>query len=112
MNLGKEGLVGGRVKCTLLNDKFQKLPDDASDLQFQRYTQSYLLQLIGDVLFTDHSGGQVHCMYILLIKDIDSGGKLSWVSVVLAFLYRELCKSFKNDKEENVGCIILLQLWA
>ncbi|KAK1360766.1 serine/threonine-protein phosphatase 7 long form-like [Heracleum sosnowskyi] len=40
---GKEGLVGGRVKCTWLNKIFPSLLDDASDLQLQRYTQSYLL---------------------------------------------------------------------
>ncbi|KAK1360515.1 hypothetical protein POM88_044989 [Heracleum sosnowskyi] len=60
---GKEGLVGGRVKCTWLNKIFPSLPDNASDLKLQRYTQSYLLQLIGGVLFTDHSDGQVHGMY-------------------------------------------------
>ncbi|KAK1400780.1 serine/threonine-protein phosphatase 7 long form-like [Heracleum sosnowskyi] len=109
---GKEGMVGGRVKCTCLNKIFPSLPDDSSDLQLQRYTQSYLLQLIGGVLFTDHSGDQVHCMYIPLIKDFQSCAKLSWGSAVLAFLYRELCKPCRKDIEENVGCIILLQLWA
>lgn len=109
---GKEGLVGGRVKCTWLNKQFPSLADDASDSQLQRYTQAYLRQLIGGVLFADHSGGHVHCMYIPLIKDLDSCAKLSWGSAVLAFLYRELCKSCKKDKEENVRCIILLQLWA
>ncbi|KAK1360514.1 hypothetical protein POM88_044988 [Heracleum sosnowskyi] len=51
-------------------------------------------------------------MYIPLIKDFQSCAKLSWGSVVLAFLYRELYKSCRKDKEENDGCIILLQLWA
>lgn len=106
------GLVGGRLKFSWLNSVFHSLPSDASDLQLRRYTQSYLLQLIGGVLFTDHSGGQVHCMYIPLIEDLDRCGKLSWGSAVLAYLYRELCKSCKKDREETAGCILLLQLWA
>ncbi|KAK1387945.1 hypothetical protein POM88_016123 [Heracleum sosnowskyi] len=105
-------LVRGRLKFSSLNSVFPSLPDDASDLQLRRYTQSYILQLIGGVLFTDHSGGQVHCMYIPLIKDLDSCAKLSWGFAVLAFLYRELCKSYRKDKDENAGCLILLQLWA
>ncbi|XP_074326285.1 serine/threonine-protein phosphatase 7 long form homolog [Apium graveolens] len=112
--VGKSGgpLVGGRLKFSWLNLIFPSLPDDASDLQLRRYTQSYILQLIGGVLFTDHSGGQVHCMYIPLIADLDSCAKLSWGSAVLAFLYRDLCKSCRKEKDENAGCLILLQLWA
>lgn len=111
---GKVGgaLVGGRLKFSWLNSVFPTLPEDASDLQLRRYTQSYILQLIGGVLFTNHSGGQVHCMYIPLIANLESCAKLSWGSVVLAFLYRELCKSCRKDKDENAGCLILLQLWA
>ncbi|KAL8100342.1 serine/threonine-protein phosphatase 7 long form homolog isoform X2 [Apium graveolens] len=106
------GLVGGRLKFSWLNSVFHSLPDDASDGQLRQYTQSYLLQLIGGILFTDHSGGQVHCMYIHLIEDLERCGTLSWGSAVLAYLYRELCKSCKKDREETAGCILLLQLWA
>ncbi|XP_074374248.1 serine/threonine-protein phosphatase 7 long form homolog [Apium graveolens] len=111
---GKVGraLVGGRLKFNWLNIVFPSLPNDASNLQLRRYTQSYILQLIGGVLFTNHSGDQVHCIYIPLISDLESCAKLSWGSAVLAFLYRELCKSYKKDKDENVRCLILLQLWA
>lgn len=106
------GLVGGRLKFSWLNSVFRSLPNDASDVQLRQYTQSYLLQLIGGVLFTDHSGGQIHCMYIPLIQDLDRCGTLSWGSAVLAYLYRELCKSCQKDREETAGCILLLQLWA
>lgn len=50
-------------------------------------------------------------MYIPLIKDLDRCAKLSRGSAVLAFLFRELCKSCRKDKE-NVGCVFQLQLWA
>lgn len=77
------GLVGGRLQFTWLNSSFGSLRDDASDVQLKRYTQSYVLQLIGGILFTDHSGNRVRCMYIPLIHDLDSCGKLSWGSAVL-----------------------------
>lgn len=108
----ESGLVGGRLKFSWLNSVFCSLADDASDMELRQYTQSYLLQLIGGILFTDHSGGQVHCMYIPLIQNLDHCGTLSWGSAVLAYLYRELCKSCKKDREETAGCILLLQLWA
>ncbi|KAK1366067.1 hypothetical protein POM88_041628 [Heracleum sosnowskyi] len=43
---------------------------------------------------------------------LDSCGKLSWGSVVLGYLYMELCKSCKKYKDETAGCVLLLQLWA
>lgn len=111
-NPSMSGLVGGRVKFSWLNSIFLSLPDDASDVHLTRYTRSYLLQLIGRVLFTDHSGGQVHCMYIPLIENLATCATLSWGSAVLAFLYMKLCKSSQKDTKEAAGCILLLQLWA
>lgn len=105
-------LVGGRLKFTWLNSVFSFLRDDASDVELKHYTQSYVLQLKGGVLFTDHSGGQVHCMYIPLIHDLGKCAKLSRGSAVLEFLYMELCKACHKDKDEIAGCQLLLQLWA
>ncbi|KAL8121808.1 hypothetical protein AgCh_018518 [Apium graveolens] len=57
-------------------------------------------------------GGQVHCMYIPLIQDFDRCKSLAWGAAVLAYLFRELCKSCRGGVEEMVGCVLLLQLWA
>ncbi|KAK1356267.1 hypothetical protein POM88_049523 [Heracleum sosnowskyi] len=77
-----------------------------------RYTQAYLLQLLGGVLFTDHQGSQVHCMFIPLLQNFSHCETLSWGSGVLAYLYRELCKSCKIGVEEIAGCVLLVQLVA
>lgn len=111
-NPSTSGLVGGRVKFSWLNSIFPSLPDDASDVHLRCYTQSYLLQLIGGVLFADHSRGQVHCIYIHLIENLATCATLSWGSAVLAFLYVELYKSNQKDTEEADGCNLLLQLWV
>ncbi|KAL8120539.1 serine/threonine-protein phosphatase 7 long form homolog [Apium graveolens] len=60
----------------------------------------------------DHSGSLVHFIWIPYLRDLSSCGKYAWGADVLAFLYRELCKSCKLDIDEVVGCLILLQLWA
>ncbi|KAK1394871.1 hypothetical protein POM88_013927 [Heracleum sosnowskyi] len=88
-------------------------PRDPSRLHLQSTHRSLVVwDLIGGVLFTDHSGGQVQCMYIPLIHDLGKCAKLSWGSAMLAFLDMELCKACHKDKDEIAGYLLLLQLWA
>lgn len=94
---------------TILPDQIN---DDTSDEVLGRYTRFYLLELIAGTMFTDHSGGLVHCMWITYLQDLDVYGRYAWGAAVLAFLYRELCKGCKKDTDELAGCLILLQLWA
>ncbi|KAK1377688.1 hypothetical protein POM88_024432 [Heracleum sosnowskyi] len=67
------------------------------------------LRIDGDAVT---GGDKIHCMYLPLIQDFGRCRTLAWGSAVLAFLYRELCKACKIGVRENVGCLILLQLWA
>lgn len=90
----------------------RRLPEAASVEEIQHHTRCYLVQLIGGVLFTDHSGGLVHPMFLHFLRDLDTCGEYAWGAAVLAFLYRELCKGCKKDVEEVAGCLLLLQLWA
>lgn len=107
-----KSLSGAQLRLSCLTENFQSIRDDASDVELIRYTQSYLLQLFAGVLFTDHSGGQIHCMYLPSIQDFGRCRTLAWGSAVLAFLYRDLCKACRIGVKENAGCLILLQLWA
>ncbi|XP_017256611.1 serine/threonine-protein phosphatase 7 long form homolog [Daucus carota subsp. sativus] len=88
----KQDLDGGRLKLNWLTNLLPVLSADANEDELIRYTQSYMLQLIGGILFTDHQGSQVHCMFLPLIQNLDRARTLSWGSGVLAYLYRELCK--------------------
>lgn len=103
---------GARLQLSWFQSVFPSLADDASEEELIRYTQSYLLQMIAGSMFTDHSGGLVHCMWVPFIQDLEVCGKYAWGAAVLAYLYRELCKATKIDTEEIAGCLILLQLWA
>ncbi|XP_074364215.1 serine/threonine-protein phosphatase 7 long form homolog [Apium graveolens] len=106
-------MVGARLKLSWLDSVVPKvLADDADERELVRYTQAYLQQSLGGVLFTDHQGSQVHCMFIPLLQNLDHCATLSWGSGVLAYLYRELCKSCKIGVEEMAGCVLLVQLWA
>lgn len=66
-----------------------------------------MLQLIGGILFTDHQGSQMYCMFIPLIQDLAHCRTVAWGAGVLAYLYMELCKSCKIDTEEMGGCVLL-----
>lgn len=105
-------MKGGRLQLSWLTWKFDSLPNDPCDEQLTRYTLSYLLHHIVGVIFTDHSGGLVHCMYLPLIQDFSRCRTLAWGAAVLAYLFRDLCKSCRICVEENAGCLLLLQLWA
>ncbi|KAL8123664.1 hypothetical protein AgCh_011589 [Apium graveolens] len=52
-------LVGSRLKLSWLDSAVPEvLADDAEECELVRYTQAYLLQLLGGVLFADHQGSQ------------------------------------------------------
>ncbi|KAL8098032.1 hypothetical protein AgCh_030966 [Apium graveolens] len=105
-------LNGARTSCSFFSSLTPRiLPETASLDEVMHRTRCSIVHLIAGVLFTDTSGGYIHPMYIPFLRDLDSCGEYAWVAV-LAFLYRELCKGCKTDKEEVVGCLLLLQLWA
>ncbi|KAL8155857.1 hypothetical protein AgCh_001055 [Apium graveolens] len=51
-------------------------------------------------------------MFLHFIRDLDRCGDNVWGAAVLAYLYRELCKTSKKDVDEVAGYLLLLQLWA
>lgn len=105
-------LDGGRLKMSWLDKILPELSDNANEDELIRYTQSYMLRLIGGILFTDHQGSEVHCMFLPLIQSFERSRTLAWGAGVLAYLYRELCKACKVGVVEIAGCVLLLQLWA
>ncbi|KAL8115534.1 hypothetical protein AgCh_022148 [Apium graveolens] len=106
-------LNGARTSCSFFSSLTPRiLPETASLDEVMHRTRCYIVHLIAGVLFTDTSGGYIHPMYLPFLRDLDSCGEYAWGDAVLTFLYRELCKGCKTDKEEVSGCFLLLQLWA
>ncbi|XP_074351483.1 serine/threonine-protein phosphatase 7 long form homolog [Apium graveolens] len=108
----KRDMNGSRVRLSfIISCAPARLPQDASadDIRFQ--VLCYLVHLFGGALFTDHLGGLFHPMFLHFIRDLDKYGDYAWGAAVLAYLYRELCKTSKKDVDKLAGCLLLLQLW-
>ncbi|XP_074337378.1 serine/threonine-protein phosphatase 7 long form homolog [Apium graveolens] len=102
----KRDMNGSRVRLSFIAScALARLPQDVSadDIQFQ--VLCYLVHLFGGVLFTDHSGGLFHPIFLHFIRDLDSCGDYAYGAAVLAYLYRELCKTSKMDVDEVAGFI-------
>ncbi|XP_073026084.1 uncharacterized protein [Primulina eburnea] len=102
----------GRLKIRCLQERFKTLPDGASEDTVKFYARAYILQLLGGQLLSDMSNNKVKLMYLPLLRDFESAGKLSWGSAVLACLYRALCRATKPETSDICGPLVLLQIWA
>lgn len=102
---------GGKVTMTWLREHFKgHLAAGYTEENVQQQARGYILQLIGGVLMSDHSGSQVHLAYLTLLEDFTI--VRSWGSGCLSNLYHYLCHGCKIGKENMGGAFILLQLWA
>ncbi|XP_074338738.1 serine/threonine-protein phosphatase 7 long form homolog [Apium graveolens] len=109
----KRDMNGSRVRLSFITSYAPaRLPQDASADDIRFHVLCYLVHLFGSVLFTDHSGGLFHPIFLHFIRDLDRCGDYAWGAAVLAYLYRELCKTSKKDVDEVAACLLLLQLWA
>ncbi|KAK9148305.1 hypothetical protein Scep_007062 [Stephania cephalantha] len=104
--------TGGRIQIRQLSRWFPNLPNNAGDVEVQRYARAYILQLLGGTLFADKSNNLVHITYLQFLEDFEAAGQYSWGSATMAHLYRQLCLVADIDGAEIAGPIILLQLWA
>ncbi|KAL4365856.1 hypothetical protein AHAS_Ahas07G0147900 [Arachis hypogaea] len=89
-----------------------KLEHDATEERLMRYMRGYIMQLIGGILFPDASDSQVHIRWLPLLEDLDACGRLSWGSVVLAWLYRQMCQATEHDQRNLEGCVSLMLSWV
>ncbi|KAK3136453.1 hypothetical protein QOZ80_5BG0435140 [Eleusine coracana subsp. coracana] len=70
--------------------------------------------LVGGYLFPDASGNTISWIMLpYIMKPWDEIGLYSWGSVVLAYLYRQLCQACRRTRTSaNLGgCAYLLQVW-
>ncbi|KAK5831519.1 hypothetical protein PVK06_015317 [Gossypium arboreum] len=97
-----DNINGGRIE----------LDNDSTELKRIRYARAYILEMIGGYLMPDLSRYRVHLRWLLKLVNFRAAGELSWGSVVLATLYREMCGATRPNKAKIGGCLSLLQLWA
>ncbi|KAL0364251.1 UNVERIFIED_CONTAM: protein MAINTENANCE OF MERISTEMS, partial [Sesamum angustifolium] len=70
------------------------------------------LLLLGGTMCPNSSGNLVSLLYLEKLEDIVAARNYSWGSVVLAFLYRELCNASEKGKAAIGGALQLVQIWA
>ncbi|XP_057733821.1 protein MAIN-LIKE 1-like [Arachis stenosperma] len=88
-----------------------ELEQDATEERLMRYTRGYIMQLIGGILFPDASDSRVHIRWLPLLEVLDACGWLSWGSVVLAWLYRQMCRATEHRQMcQNNTQYLLTQL--
>ncbi|KAK1370021.1 hypothetical protein POM88_036113 [Heracleum sosnowskyi] len=61
------------------------LSEHASEADVLHHTRCYLIHLIGGSLFTDHSGGLIHCMWVQFVRDLATCGGYAWGPVLWAW---------------------------
>ncbi|KAG8495437.1 hypothetical protein CXB51_013073 [Gossypium anomalum] len=107
-----DNINGSQIEMDWLRDTFPEPDDNSTELEKIRYTQAYILQIIGGYLMPDLSRNLIHLRWLLKLVDFRATGEFSWGSAVLATLYREMCGAMRPNKAKIGGCLSLLQLWA
>ncbi|XP_058221322.1 serine/threonine-protein phosphatase 7 long form homolog [Rhododendron vialii] len=104
---------GMKVKASWLSDRFTGQVEKGADPEVvARQARGYLLLLMGETIFADHSRGYVHLANLERLENFDEAGTYSWGSGALANLYHNLCHGCKAGTKQITGCFILLQVWA
>ncbi|XP_074265699.1 serine/threonine-protein phosphatase 7 long form homolog [Silene latifolia] len=109
---GDDDIKGASLRIGWLLDKFSSLPEDANEQVLHQYVRAYLLILMATIMFPDKSGNDIQLVYLPLLRDLTTIDNYSWGSVVLATLYRNLCRASQLKSRDIGGLLILLQLWA
>jgi hypothetical protein len=60
------------------------------------YARASVWHIFATMLFPDSTDDMVSWMYIPTLVDWDEVGSYSWGSMVLAYLYRQLCEAWRH----------------
>ncbi|XP_052486459.1 protein MAIN-LIKE 2-like [Gossypium raimondii] len=100
------------IKFIWLKAKIGQLSAIATEGELMCAARAYIMHMIGAVLMPDANGDSVHLSYLPLLAYLSTARSYSWGSIVLATLYRELCRATEPHIKDIGGCLILLQSWA
>ncbi|MBA0573264.1 hypothetical protein Golob_000547 [Gossypium lobatum] len=70
-------IYAGRIKMAWIRKNFVELVEDSTETQRERYTQAYMLQIIGGILMPDKSQNLAHLRWPLKLVDFRGAGELS-----------------------------------
>ncbi|KAH1031868.1 hypothetical protein J1N35_044042 [Gossypium stocksii] len=78
------------TEMSWLRDTFPEPDNDSTELERIQYAWAYILKMIRGYLMSNLSRNLIHLRWLLKL-DFRAVGELSWESIVLATLYKEMC---------------------
>ncbi|KAL0350678.1 UNVERIFIED_CONTAM: hypothetical protein Sradi_4217000 [Sesamum radiatum] len=108
----EEGALKGsrlQVKAIISHISRVHITPDTPHLTVVQYARAVALLLLGGTMCPDSSGNLVSLLYLAKLEDIVAARNYSWGSVVLSFLYRELCNASEKGKAAIGGALQLVQ---
>ena len=108
--LGEQGLRTSRVLISWLWQEFAQCSEEADEETVGYYCRAWILHLFACVLFPDAMGDTMSWMWVHCLSDWDQAGQYSRGSVVLGFLYCQLCEGCRRTSSiASLGvCVYLL----
>ncbi|KAL0349351.1 UNVERIFIED_CONTAM: protein MAINTENANCE OF MERISTEMS [Sesamum angustifolium] len=97
----EEGALKGsrlQVKAIISHISRVHITPATPHLTVVQYAHAVALLLLGGTMCPDLLGNLVSLLYLAKLDDIVAARNYSWGSVVLAFLYRELCNASEKGK--------------
>jgi hypothetical protein len=103
-----------RVRMMWLREEFRECPTDADEVTMTMYVRAWVRHMFATVLFLDSTRDNVSWMYISALAHWHEAGSYNWGSVVLAYLYYQLCDAcWHRGKTSGLeGCVYLLHVSA
>jgi hypothetical protein len=97
----------------MVEGALRHMPSGAVEEVVQRHARAWLWYFLSGFFLTDAARNIVSWMLPLLGQNWDNIRGYSWGSVVLAWLYRQLCDACRcSGHDANLGgCAYLLQIW-
>ncbi|KAL0285177.1 UNVERIFIED_CONTAM: hypothetical protein Sangu_2790600 [Sesamum angustifolium] len=110
----ERALKGSRlqVKSIISHISRVQITPDTPNQSVVQYARVVALLLLGETMCPDSSGNLVSLLYLAKLEDIVKAKNYNWSSVVLTFLYRELCNVSTKGKAIIGGALQLSQIWA
>ncbi|KAL0291372.1 UNVERIFIED_CONTAM: protein MAINTENANCE OF MERISTEMS [Sesamum angustifolium] len=111
----EEGVLKGsrlQVKSIISHISRVQITPDTPIYTVVQYACAVALLLLGGTMCPDSSGNLVSLLYLAKLEDIVEVKNYSWGSVVLAFLYRELCNASTKGKTTIGGALQLIWAWS
>ncbi|CAN1811590.1 Serine/threonine-protein phosphatase 7 long form homolog, partial [Linum perenne] len=111
-------IQGTTVRVSWVKGVFDRLPDKAPEEVVTYHARAFTWVLLGGVLLADRSGDHISVHILPLLGDPLVAGTYSWVSAVLAWLYKVMGRAafFIGGSLRGTGDIggftLLVELWA